>query len=329
MKVQVELQPQKSQNGGIGRHARLKIWWRRLREGSSPSFGTTILIYILLISNINALVLENEYTVTTNKIYLSDITDDFNEDILIFDMQNSSRVALTKGKIETVLKEHNLDLNLSGAYNVIFHREFDLANVKEMLKDKFIQENPSLNINSINLKLNSKEYSDEFTLDSISISKSSLKRHKGNFFANFVFKGVTIKVRFEYELEATITVLKATTDIERGTLITQSNVETQEIDFKSLNVSVDTLKLDGSYRAKSKIERDKILTKNLIETIPMIMKNQRVLAIMKDGAINIKFEGISIESGNYGDVIKIKNSQGSILKGKIVDKGVVEIIWNL
>ncbi len=27
-------------SGGIGRHARLKIWWEQSRVGSSPTFGT-------------------------------------------------------------------------------------------------------------------------------------------------------------------------------------------------------------------------------------------------------------------------------------------------
>ncbi len=32
--------PSQSQSGGIGRHARLKIWWPRGRVGSSPTSGT-------------------------------------------------------------------------------------------------------------------------------------------------------------------------------------------------------------------------------------------------------------------------------------------------
>lgn len=29
-----------SRSGGIGRHARLKIWWEQSRAGSSPACGT-------------------------------------------------------------------------------------------------------------------------------------------------------------------------------------------------------------------------------------------------------------------------------------------------
>ncbi len=60
-------------SGGIGRHARLKIWWEQSRVGSSPTFGTIADNLFQLVSYFLIFILKNSVKINPKYFIMAKI----------------------------------------------------------------------------------------------------------------------------------------------------------------------------------------------------------------------------------------------------------------
>lgn|GEM_PF-2028329 len=314
------------QNGGIGRHARFKIWWRQLREGSSPSFGTIFLLLFFI--NINLLAefkLQSHYIVPSSKIY-SNYLFDTDREFLLFDLKDNIKQRVSSKIIKNICKKNALEIETDRDV-VIFQRDIEFTFIKDILKKRFLEQNRDINISSIEIELQANKFEESAIFDSISVSKSTLNRSKGHFVAIFKKDNRDKRYYFKFKIDAKIKQLIAKEFIPKGSILDKNNLELKISDFKSLSQrDLNNIDIFGKYRAKRNIKAGAILNKNYINLIPLIMKNQRVEATLKDGFLHIKFEAKALQNGAKGDIIEIVNENKVVFKAKIISRGKVEIL---
>ena len=84
--------------------------------------------------------------------------------------------------------------------------------------------------------------------------------------------------------------------------------------------------LSGKW-AKRNVGKGQILTSRMFETIPAITSGQEVSILYKSTGLEISTRGTALQSGNIGDLIKIRNNQSKkIIACTVMDDETVQVI---
>jgi len=74
------------------------------------------------------------------------------------------------------------------------------------------------------------------------------------------------------------------------------------------------------------VRAGEVITENLVETVPVIMRGNRVEIVVQKGTLQIKMPGIAREDGRLGDIIKVKSPETrKILRGKVINPATVVV----
>jgi flagella basal body P-ring formation protein FlgA len=115
--------------------------------------------------------------------------------------------------------------------------------------------------------------------------------------SNFIF----------YKIDATIKVLKSTTDIKKDEAITSSNSELSSIKFK--NFYSYPLIHHTNKVAKIYIPKNRVIYEYMLKDKSLIKKGDIVDIISKSGGIEVIFRAIALENAKAGDSIKVKKGK--------------------
>jgi flagella basal body P-ring formation protein FlgA len=241
--------------------------------------------------------------------------------------KNASCFKVPSLKIITPFKEHNITLIDNQKSIVLFDRECHIEFKKEQiiknLKKRFLSLYPSMKIEKLTIKPVSgfgKDFKDVWIKD-IFLSKSALRKNSGTFFVVYGFgRSYTKRVYFRFELKANLELFKAKNNMHNGKILTENDVIKQRVTFKKIPDSPITKEYFGIYETKSYIRKDKIITSNMLKKASILKRDDIIRAVIRDGALKLEFEAIALESGNIGDIIKIKKRGGKVFRAKVVSK---------
>ncbi|OUR60553.1 flagella basal body P-ring formation protein FlgA [Colwellia sp. 39_35_sub15_T18] len=124
------------------------------------------------------------------------------------------------------------------------------------------------------------------------------------------------KMYIPAKIENTFAVLVATTTIEKGVILSDSNIDIQylasnKIRGKKLSDKVTVM---GS-KAKKRIGKGRAITR---KNVCLICKGDTVTIIAKSDIFMIKTRGTALSDGNINQQIKVKNSRsGKIIRPKV------------
>ncbi|MFN3872104.1 MAG: flagellar basal body P-ring formation chaperone FlgA [Ignavibacterium sp.] len=109
-------------------------------------------------------------------------------------------------------------------------------------------------------------------------------------------------------------------EIKRKEKIESNSYMLQSVDVASLKYSEAAITSDlNSVRAKSLIKEGQIITKDLIEEIPVVQSGSRVLAECVRGSVVIGTEAVARQDGKVNDVIDILTASNELLKAKVIN----------
>ncbi|MDQ7817332.1 MAG: flagellar basal body P-ring formation chaperone FlgA [Melioribacteraceae bacterium] len=117
------------------------------------------------------------------------------------------------------------------------------------------------------------------------------------------------------------TVLVAAQDIERDEMLSsyQFRRDLRDVTLtKGLPVTYET-NLIGS-RSKVKIREGSVLVKEMIETIPDVAANERLILHAGKFGVDITVEVSAREKGSIGEIIRVMTDNKKIFTAKIIDK---------
>ena len=200
--------------------------------------------------------------------------------------------------------------------------------VKQALHQKFETIYPTLTIERIEVKPSSgliKRLHD-FQVDKVTITKDNLRRAKGNVLVTLKKGEKKRKVYFKYQIFADIALYKTNRPIQRGSTITPNDVSLATIPFKTLYHKPLTDDAFYHYVAKQNIKEDRIVTLEKLKRATDIQRNDKVTAVIKDGALALQFQVKALQDGNVGDIIRVRKDYKKQFKARVISNTQVEII---
>lgn len=213
------------------------------------------------------------------------------------------------------------------AFFVVFASAANLEEIKLALVKEYKNNFPQLIIKNITLKTNSlpKDFN---SLKFIRLANARFNKANGYVKAEF-FDSQNIKrsVFFRYFIKASLQVLRANKDINRGENLVATDYNLVLMDFDRVPLGALSSTDDLNIVSKTVIKKNAILKKNMFKEIDLIKRNDNIMGILKDLGVNMMVELKAIEGGKMGEKIRLKNKEGKVVEGLIIDKNTVQIQW--
>ena len=123
-------------------------------------------------------------------------------------------------------------------------------------------------------------------------------------------------------------VLIAMTDIRMDEAITPANAHVEEsaVDTLPETTVTDFDRLAGRVAGRY-IRKGTVITPTLLAMPRVLTAGSPVTLVAENGGITIRAEGVALEAGRIGYVIRVRNARsGKIMRGRVVDEKTVQII---
>ncbi|MBZ7987002.1 flagellar basal body P-ring formation chaperone FlgA [Campylobacter canadensis] len=180
------------------------------------------------------------------------------------------------------------------------------ASLKEQLAKSFLAQKINLNIVSIQIKPEN---------DDNCILSSAVKLNTQG-----IFRAIcnNQNKQFSYTLNATSKVLILKRNIAKDEAISLSDVLQKNIAFKQAPNDALSMLDENSY-AKSFLKANTILTQNKLKPNYVINKEDSVVGIIDDGNLSVFIDLTALQNGVKGQRIRLKNSDGKVIYGEILN----------
>ena len=121
--------------------------------------------------------------------------------------------------------------------------------------------------------------------------------------------------------------LVAKQDIPKGTVLSTELFAEKERWLRSIpndfRLNKDELK---NYQASTHIPKGSILRRSIIKPLPAVKRGDVVKLILRSGNLEIITYGTALDGGEVGKTVRVKTQSGKIMRGKIIDLGIVELL---
>ena len=131
-----------------------------------------------------------------------------------------------------------------------------------------------------------------------------------------------------YRLTVYDRVLVAMTDIRMDEAITpaDAHVEESSVDTLPETTVTDFSRLAGRVAGRY-IRKGMVITPPLLAMPRVVSAGSPVELVAESGGITIRAEGVALEAGRIGYVIRVRNaSSGKLMRGRVIDEKTVQII---
>ncbi len=136
----------------------------------------------------------------------------------------------------------------------------------------------------------------------------------------------TVKCQFKVHVFDRVAV--AARPIVAGQPLTASDFrfEEQEIGSRGQNFLTEKDEIVGKVLARS-LSVGSPLWRTMLKTPPVLKAGAPVTVVSRVNGVEVKVDGIALEAGRVGDLIRVKNTASrKILRGRVLDESTVEIV---
>ncbi len=129
-------------------------------------------------------------------------------------------------------------------------------------------------------------------------------------------------------LEVTLTTFKTSRDIDRGEILSGSDVAETTVDVRTLPIGELFNSLDEivGMAARMNVQSGRILHHDLLEPPTVVERGDVVLVAIPIGGAEITLNGIALDSGAVGDEIRVRNpDSGTIITAIVTGPSRAEI----
>ena len=136
----------------------------------------------------------------------------------------------------------------------------------------------------------------------------------------------TIKCQFKVHVFDRVAV--AARPIMAGQPLTQSDFrfEEQEVGARAQNFLTEADEIVGKVLSRS-LSVGAPLWRTMLKTPDILKAGAPVTLVSRVNGVEVKIDGVALEAGHAGDVIRVKNTASrKVLRGRIVDESTVEIV---
>ena len=270
-------------------------------------------------------ILKENYYVPSNDIKLSTLIPHIKDDIHLYSITDGRYTRRVKSKdLLKLLKQHGYKEYKAKSRYIKFTKQspIDTRKIKEALKKIYTQRYENIEIHAIEvhprgyIKSLPKEYKVKLQ------SKSHLK-NRGTLSIRSSSNRQTF---FDYKIDATLSVYKARVKINRNEELSHINTIKKSIildKFRAMPIQ----KIENTgLQSKHRIKKGSVITARDARALQLVKRGSNIVVILNSKNMAISFSAQALESGVYGDTIKVKKINSKIIKIKIIGKNRGEVL---
>ncbi len=267
--------------------------------------------------------LHKEYTFEDNTIYSTDIFSHLEKFSLISITPKKMTYRIKAKELIKIFKKHSINVT-SKASVITFKRAFtfDMTPLHAKLRAYYKKHYPNMSITALHVR--PKTYLEGLPESYIvNIAPKNFHRNYGTFYLKTSDRK---KLFFQYRIQAKVAVLIAKNTIERKENLSPFNTKTETIIFEGFK-SPPLSKIISSkhWCAKVRLKEGRILTRRDIQSVPLVKRNQSIIAVIRTGALHVELSATAKNDGALYDMITIQKSNGEKLKAQVIGANRVEI----
>ncbi|ACO03739.1 MULTISPECIES: flagellar basal body P-ring formation chaperone FlgA [Persephonella] len=297
-------------------------------------------IFLIILISLPALSkteirLKKEVELERDTVYLSDIADiksdnrkfeEFLSGIKIHKLKKRKE-KISRDFIKNVLKNNYIDLSrivFTGADNTLLRKKIHRItqrSVEDEIRSFIKSRYRDLKIVSINIPKFSIETDGKLEREIREINSTG----SYIYLSYRVFKdGVELKkLRISVKYRKLRRVIAAKRYIKKGEIITEEDIRFIKTDKNVRKPFTDIKDIVGS-TAKIDISENDVITERMVIPDYKVKRKDYVKVIYSRNSIRIEIQGVALENGKLGDLIKVKNiSSGKVLICKVIGKDTV------
>jgi len=266
--------------------------------------------------------LEKEYPFREDTLYSNDLFPTLKPFKLLHITPKNMTYRIKAVELQNIFAKHGIKVSYASPI-VRFKRvfDFDMSALHAKLETYYKKHYPGITIKA--LHVSPKTYLEALPKSYVMIiPPKNFHRNKGTFYLKTESKK---RVFFDYKLDATLPVLTAKKTIERKEPLSTFNTLLKTVSFDHFT-SPPLSHLDTSqWCAKIRLKEGRLITQRIIQTIPLVKRNQNVIAVINNGALHVELSATAQNDGGLYDMITIRKSNGESLEAQVVGPNRVEI----
>jgi flagella basal body P-ring formation protein FlgA len=140
--------------------------------------------------------------------------------------------------------------------------------------------------------------------------------------------GQSWSVRVPVRVQLFRKVLVSSHSLARGDVIGAGDVHAEELDVARLGYgyTVDPKQLYGRHLRRA-LTAGSVITPGMLAAREVVQRGQQVRLVVDAGSIQVRAEGLALEAGDRGDVVRVRSlSCHCVVQGRVDAPGVVEAL---
>lgn len=283
-----------------------------------------LLLLISCFLSLNAYELADNYTYKNAIVYSNDLVPELTQKFEILKIPaDREQYRIDAQIIAKTFELHGITINVSKTryVNFVKYSSIDFAPLKSQLTMMLQERYPSIQIEDITIT--PRGYLSTLHKETRGIFDDHFyQRSSGTF---YILDPQGLRHYLDYSVRATINVLHTTQKITRRERLSGFNTLLKPIPFTSFKDKPLTALPDQISRFRSNLKPGQLLTLRNIETIPFVLKNEKVVVEVRSDGVIVEFGATATQEGSLYDIITIQKSDGKRAKAKVIGENRVEL----
>ena len=328
-KIFVKISPYFCGNSSVVEHNLAKVG---VASSNLVSRSIFILLTFFITLQADEIKLKEHYCIDGDFLMLLDLKKDAKIDIKILEIPNVSKFQIPSIKLKEILNTKGFKVeNFSENIISITKNCTTNSNLKVLenaLKSAYEEAYEEIEFKDfLLLAQNSLPKDDNYIFKELNINDANLKKNRGSFSAIFLDeRGLSKRVFFKYEIKAFISGVKAKNNLSKGTILTPYMVEKTKFELSNLSdyplLSIE----DNEWKIRHFVKEGTLLLRRHIDKKPLLLKQEFVHAVIKDGGLELSIPATALTSGDKGDRIRVRSSDGKIYNATVISSKKVLIV---
>jgi len=281
-------------------------------------------LIFLLFFNLNAYELHENYTYQTNIIYSDDLIPDVSKKFEILKIpEDKTQYRIDSQIIAKTFELNGIEVDISKVRYVNFtrHSPIDFTPIKEQLNTILLECYPSMRIDDI--LISPRGYVASIEKGTRGVFDERVCQNNSGVF--YILDSQGLRHYLDYSVKGSLDVLHTTEKVMRKDPINGFNTILKSVPFQYFKDKPLISLPDLPSRFRSNLKPSQMLLVRNIESTPMVLKNEKVVVEVRNGAVIVEFIAVATQEGSLYDIITIQKRDGKRSKAKVIGENRVEL----
>jgi len=279
---------------------------------------------LIIFSRLFAYELAENYTYKSPTLYSDDLFPKLSKKFEILKIpEDKTQYRINAQIIVKTFELNGIEINATKVRYVNFTQQsfVDLNPLKHQLEILLRGQYPSIRIDDITII--PRGYLASLSQKSRGVfDENVFNNSKGTF---YIVDEHGVRRYLDYSVRATLNVLHTNQKITRLERLSGFNTQIKQIPFGSFQDTPLTTLPDQPSRFRSNLRCGELLTLRNIQTIPLVLKNSKVIVEIHNDTVIVEFGATATQEGSLYDIITIQKNDGKRVRAKVIGENRVEL----